>query len=274
MATEIVTRQIKDGAVTAVKIPAGANIETTKLQDGADFIKRTGTVPFTAAQSMGNQKLSNVGTPTTGSNDAARIVDVENAVANLASIYKYRSARVASTVSITLASPGSTMDGVTLVSGDRVLLKNQSTTNQNGIYIWTGAAVLLTRAPDADAWNEFPGQVVTVSEGAQASANGTAEFRCTVDDGGTLNTTAIVYVAVGSVGLANANFVDKETPAGTINGSNTAFTLANTPVAGSEHLHLNGLLLDTGDDYTIAGAAITMTVAPTTGEKLRCSYRK
>jgi len=274
MATEIVTRQIKDGAVTNSKIAAGAAIDTTKLAEGADFIKRTGTVPFTAAQSMGNQKLTSVGTPTVGSTDAARIVDVENAVANLASIYKYRSARVASTATVTLASPGTTMDGVTLVSGDRVLLKNQSTPSQNGIYIWTGSAALLTRALDADAWNEFPGQVVTVSEGAQAAGNGTAEFRCTVDDSGTLNTTAIVYVTVGSVGLANANFVDKETPTGLVNGSNTTYTLANTPVAGSEHVHVNGLLVDAGDDYTIAGAVITMSVAPATGEKIRVSYRK
>lgn len=59
--------------------------------------------------------------------------------------------RAASTANVTLATPGSSMDGVTLASGNRVLLKNQTTTTQNGIYVWTGASSTLSRATDADA---------------------------------------------------------------------------------------------------------------------------
>lgn len=276
-ATEIVTRQIKDGAITAAKVAAGAALETSKLADGANFILRGGTVAFTGNQSMGSFKLTNVGTPTTGSNDAARIIDVENAVAGLASVYKYRSARVASTANVTISNPGTaSFDGVTLANGERILLKNQTAQAENGIYIFNGSGVAMTRAADADAWSEFPGLHVTVSEGAQASANGIAKFFCPADDGGTLGTTAITFTADISSGLTASNFVDKEVPSGAINGSNTAFALANTPVAGSEHVYLNGVLQEAGagNDYTISGAAITMLTAPLSGEKIRVTYRK
>ena len=77
-------------------------------------------------------------------------------------------------------------------------------------------------------------------------------------------------------GLQASNFVDKETPSGSVNGSNTSFVLANTPTSGSEHIYLNGMLQDVGagNDYTISGATITMLTAPLTGEKIRVSYRK
>jgi len=77
-------------------------------------------------------------------------------------------------------------------------------------------------------------------------------------------------------GLANANFVVRETPSGSVNGSNTAFVLANTPVVGSEEVYLNGLMQEpgAGNDYTISGATITYLTAPISGDKIRVSYRK
>ena len=76
--------------------------------------------------------------------------------------------------------------------------------------------------------------------------------------------------------LAASNFVAKETPAGAVDGTNTTFVLANTPIAGTEHLYYNGLLLESGagNDYTITGGTITMLFAPQSGDKIRCSYFK
>jgi hypothetical protein len=56
----------------------------------------------------------------------------------------------------------------------------------------------------------------------------------------------------------------RETPAGSINGANATFTLAATPVVGSEQVFLNGVLQNegAGNDYTISGATITMASAP------------
>lgn len=71
------------------------------------------------------------------------------------------------------------------------------------------------------------------------------------------------------------NFFIQEAPGGSINGSNTAFTLAFTPVFSSTvQLFLNGLFLTQGTDYTISGLNITMTVAPVTGQILRSCYIK
>jgi hypothetical protein len=63
--------------------------------------------------------------------------------------------RAASTANVSLATPGATLDGVTLAAADRVLLKNQTTQPDNGIYVWSGAAVALVRAADATASSDF-----------------------------------------------------------------------------------------------------------------------
>ena len=71
------------------------------------------------------------------------------------------------------------------------------------------------------------------------------------------------------------NFADNETPSGTINGSNTAFTLANTPnPTASLKVSLNGFLQSaSGVDYSLSGTTITFNTAPRTGSILRVSYR-
>lgn len=270
----ISSKQIRDGAITNAKVASGAAIDSSKLADGANFTKKDGSVAFTGNQSMGNNKLTNLAAPTAGSSDAARISDVETAISNLASVYKYKSVRAASTANVTISNPGtSTFDGVSLTSGDRVLLKDQSTQSQNGIYVFNGSGSAMTRAADADAWTEFGGALVAVYEG---STQGDTRWFCPVNDGGTLGSTAITFTQDTSSGLTTSNFVDKETPSGTINGSNTSFTLANTPTSGSEHLFLNGILQKSGagNDYTISTNTITFTTAPVSGDVLLCSYRK
>lgn len=275
-ATQIVERQIADGAVTNAKVAAGAAIASTKLADGANFVKRDGSVAFTGDQSHGGNKITSLGTPTSGT-DAATKGYVDTAIGNLNSIFDGKgSVRAASTANVTVSNPGTAVfDGVTLSNGDRLLLKNQSAQAENGIYIFNGSGSALTRAADFDAWAEIPGAVVPVEEG---TTNADTLWLCTSNSGGTLGTTAVTWFQIPTTasGLTNSNFVDKEVPSGSINGSNTAFSLANTPVSGSEHLYLNGVLQESGagNDYTISGASITMLTAPLTGEKLRVSYRK
>ena len=61
--TQVVKRQIADGAIDNAKVQAGAGIETSKLADGANFIKRDGSVAFTGNQSMGGNSITNLATP-------------------------------------------------------------------------------------------------------------------------------------------------------------------------------------------------------------------
>lgn len=68
--------------------------------------------------------------------------------------------------------------------------------------------------------------------------------------------------------------IDNETPSGTINSSNTVFTLAETPnPAGSLQLFYNGLFQVQGVDYTLSTNTITYTTAPATGNNHRAFYK-
>lgn len=271
--TKIVNRQIADGAIDNSKVAAGAAIATNKLADGADFLKRDGSVALTGNLDANNNTITNLPTPT-ASGQAAPKGYVDTAIAGLPSVYKFRNVRAATTANVTISNPATaSFDGVTLSNGDRLLVRAQTAAAENGIYVFNGSSSALTRATDSDAWGEFPGSVVSVNEGTTYAD---ARFYSPVNDGGTLGTTAITYTQDPSNPLNASNFVDKEIPSGSINGSNTAFTLANTPVSGSEHLFLNGILQESGsgNDYTISGAAITMTVAPLSDEKIRVTYRK
>jgi hypothetical protein len=76
-------------------------------------------------------------------------------------------------------------------------------------------------------------------------------------------------------GSGGGTWVTRETPTGAINGSNVTYTLANTPVIGTESLYLNGLLQEPGigNDYGISGSTITMASAPPAGSRLKVSYQ-
>lgn len=85
---------------------------------------------------------------------------------------------------------------------------------------------------------------------------------------------------LNNLGLAastsNAVFVDAETPTGTTNGTNPAFTLANPPSpGGSLTLYRNGLIQSNNIDFTLAGSAITFSGAsiPRAGDILQAYYR-
>ena len=82
-----------------------------------------------------------------------------------------------------------------MIAGDRVLVKNQSTASQNGIYVVAAGA--WSRSSDMDAWTEFPGAFTFVEEGTTQADTG---WVCTVNQGGTLGTTAVTWVQFSSTG--------------------------------------------------------------------------
>ena len=108
------------------------------------------------------------------------------------------SVRVATTGNVTISGPGSAIDGVSLSSGDRVLVKNQSTGSENGIYVWNGAASALTRATDADANAEVTsGMFVFVEEGTSNADNG---YVLTTDGTITVGSTALSFSQFSGAG--------------------------------------------------------------------------
>lgn len=106
-----------------------------------------------------------------------------------------------------------------------------------------------------------------------AGATGVAAFT-TLSGDATLSSAGALTLA--STVAKKADFINNETPTGAVNGSNTAFGLANTPATGTLMLFLNGQLLEVGagNDFTLSGATITMLQVPQTGDKLRATYFK
>ena len=108
------------------------------------------------------------------------------------------SVRVASTATVNISSAPAAIDGVTLSSDDRVLLKNQSTGSQNGIYVFNGSGSAMTRATDADADAEVTaGMFVFVEEGTANADNG---YVLTTDGSITVGSTSLTFTQFSGAG--------------------------------------------------------------------------
>jgi len=83
----------------------------------------------------------------------------------------------------------------------------------------------------------------------------------------------VVDLALSTTKSTNIQ-VYKEVPIGSIDGTNAIFELRNEPAMGSEHLYLNGILVEDGpySDYTISGSVITFCEPLLAGMKLHCTY--
>jgi hypothetical protein len=134
-----------------------------------------------------------------------------------------QSVRAASTTNISIASPGTTIDGVALNNGDRVALMGETDATTNGIYIFNGAASAMTRASDFNLWSEIPGSQFIVEEG---TANADSGWVCSANEGGTLGSTAINFSQFFGTGLFQAASAKLSTLAALASVANLS-TLAN-----------------------------------------------
>lgn len=182
----------------------------------------------TADISNGGFKITNVAEPTL-STDAA----TKNYVDSVAQGLDVKaSVVVATTANITL-SGAQTIDGIAVVAGDRVLVKNQSTASGNGIYVAASGA--WARASDADTWAKLVSAFVFVEKGTTGGDTG---WVCTIDAGGTLGSTAVTFSQFSGSGTFTAG------TGLTLTG--TVFSITNTAV--------------TAGTYGSASKTLTLTV--------------
>ena len=132
-----------------------------------------------------------------------------------------QSCQVATTANITLSGL-QTIDGYTTLAGDRVLVKNQSSSANNGIYVASASA--WSRSTDMNTWEEVSGAYTVVVNG---TVNGQTAWVCTSPTSGTLGTTAITWVQFSGISSYYAG-------TGLTLASNT-FSITNTGVTSGSY---------------------------------------
>ncbi len=128
------------------------------------------TAPATPTLASGAYKLSPTLSSVPTNQDFHMRVEITRATSAPAVAPVLPAVRVATTGQINLATPGSSIDGVSLIANDRILVHRQSLPSENGIYRWSGASAPLTRSSDFDSANEHAGALVTVAEGTANAA--------------------------------------------------------------------------------------------------------
>ena len=190
-----------------------------------------GTIATQASNnvSISGGTITGMGTPSNNT-DVSNKSYVDQAIAGL----RNRTvAECASTANVNISNAleaGDTIDGVTLVSGDRVLLKNQSTATENGLYLAVGSgAGAASRDPEHDSIAELSGGMITVNQG---SANDNKIFLCTTDSSGSIGSTNITYTQVTPSNTGTVESVG-------ITQSGSEFTIGNTPITSTGNITLN-----------------------------------
>lgn len=177
----------------AVVAPAGT-LSGTTLNSTVVSSSLTSLGAQAQALNMNSNLINNVTTPV-NPGDAAN----KSYVDGVANAISWKNAvLVATTANITLSGE-QTIDGF-LTSASRVLVKNQTTTANNGIYV--SAAGAWSRSSDMASWSQVPAAAVFVQEG---TVNGDIGFVCTSAPGGTIGTTAITFVQFSSAGAYSAD---------------------------------------------------------------------
>jgi phage-related tail fiber protein len=249
------------GRTTSGTTLAASDIPTLTAAKISDFDTQVRTSRLdqmaapTASVSLNSQKITNLATPTADGDaatkayvDAARSgLDVKNSV------------RVATTANITLSS-SQTVDGISVTADDRVLVKNQSTASQNGIYVVKPGS--WTRATDFDTSDKVtPGAFVFVEEG---STNADTGWVLTNDGAITIDSTGLTFAQFSGAGALTAGAGLTKTGNTIDVGAGTGISVAADSVGltgqalALHNLGSNGIFIRTAAD-TIAARSIAVS---------------
>ena len=162
----------------------------------------------------------------------------------------------ATTANITL-SGAQTIDGISVVAADRVLVKNQTLSQNNGLYLCASGA--WTRTTDMNTWAQVPGAYVFVETGTTLADTG---WVCTSDAGGTLGTTAITWAQFSGAGSGVSSITFGTTGLTPATATTGAVTVAGTLAVANGGTGLTagtsgGVLAYTATGTLASSAALT-----------------
>ena len=164
--------------------------------------------------------------------------------------------RVATTANINLSNAlenGDTLDGITLATGNKVLVKDQTDATENGIYVVpsSGAA---SRDSDFNTVAELAGQLVIVQEG---STNADRIYLCTTDNSGTIGSVNITFSRV------TPSFTGTVTSVAVADSGSSEFTVSGTPIttSGTITLAVNSINVSKITNAASKGFATAMAIA-------------
>lgn len=202
----------------------------------------------TASVSLNSQRITSLGTPSA----ATDAVTKAYADALVNGLTWKTSVRVATTVAGTLATSfenGDTIDDVVLDTGDRILLKNQATGSQNGIYI-VAVSGSPTRATDMPASSNAQQVAMFVEEG---TVNGDTQWVCTTDTDPVVGSDTLTFTQFG----ATAAVSDGDKGDIVVTGTGTIWSFDSAVVTTAAKTVL--------DDTTVAAMVDTLGGASSTG---------
>jgi hypothetical protein len=287
--SNITSAKILDGTIVNADINASAAIDATKIHDGtisntefgylnnvssniqtqldAKLVKASNLSDLTSASTartnlglgtIATQNANNVsisGGSVTGlgdpavSSEAATKNYVDQAVAGLRNRIIAEAATTANINLTTDLENGDTLDGVTLVTGDRVLVKDQTDATENGLYIVVASGAA-SRDPEHDTIAELSGGMVVVNQG---TANDNKIFLCTTDSDATIGISNITYTQVTPANVGTVTSV------GVADAGSSEFTVANSPITSSGTITLEVNAID-NSKITGLGTAATLNV--------------
>ena len=219
-----------NGVSSAIQTQLDAKLTASNnLSDlGAASTARTnlglGTIATQDANnvSVSGGSITGLGDPSVSS-EAATKNYVDQAVAGLRTRVIAEAATTANISLTTDLENGDTLDGVTLVTGDRVLVKDQTDATENGLYlvVASGAA---SRDPEHDTIAELSGQMIVVNQG---TVNDNKIFLCTTDSDATIGVSNITYTVITPANVGTVTSV------GVADSGSSEFTVANSPITSS-----------------------------------------
>jgi hypothetical protein len=261
--SNITSAKILDGTIVNADINASAAIDATKIHDGtisntefgylnnvssniqtqldAKLVKANNLSDLTSASTartnlslgtIATQDANNValtGGSVTGlgdpsvSSEAATKNYVDQAVAGLRNRIIAEAATTANINLTTDLENGDTLDGVTLVTGDRVLVKDQTDATANGLYIVVASGVA-SRDPQFDTIAELSGQMIVVNQG---TANDNKIFLCTTDSNATIGLSNITYTIITPANVGTVTSI------GVADSGSSEFTVTGSPITSS-----------------------------------------